>query len=350
MEEISMIGLDTAKSIFQVHGTDAGGDCKLVRRLKRRELLPFFKKLPPCTVALEACGASHHWAREITVLGHVLGHQVKLVPPRFAKLFVEGRRKNDARVAKALALAGRSADLRAVPVKSTEQQAELLVVKARSLLVRQHTQTGNALRGHLAEFGLTARTGGNGLEDLIAKVESGEAQMPNAALAALATLIGQWHRLAAEIAKLTAQLLAQAKGNDLVKRLMSVPGVGPVIASVFALKVNDPGRFACGRNCAAWLGLTPNEHSSGGKRRLGAITKAGDEDLRALLVMGAASLLIRAKSAPGKVDAWVSAILKRRPFKVAAVALAARIARTLWALIKHGGTYQPDKRMKAMAA
>jgi transposase len=346
MEKISMIGLDTAKSIFQVHGTDVRGDCKLVRRLKRRELLPFFKKLPPCTVALEACGAAHHWAREIAAFGH----HVKLVPPRFAKLFVDGRRKNDARDAKALALAGRSADLRAVPVKSAEHQAELLVVKARSLLVRQHTQTGNALRGHLAEFGLTARTGGKGLEDLIAKVESGEAQMPNAALAALATLIGQWHRLAAEIAKLTAQLLAQAKGNDLVKRLMSVPGVGPVIASVFALKVNDPGRFACGRNCAAWLGLTPNEHSSGGKRRLGAITKAGDEDLRALLVMGAASLLIRAKSAPGKVDAWVSAILKRRPFKVAAVALAARIARTLWALIKHGGTYQPDKGINAMAA
>jgi len=337
MNEVSTIELDTAKSVFQLHGVDGKGDCKLVRRLKRREVLAFFGKQPACTVAIEACGASHYWGREIAALGHA----VKLVPPPFVKRFAEGRRKTDARDAKALALAGRSSDLRAVPLKSAARQAELVVVKARGLLVRQHTQTGNALRGHLAEFGLTARTGDKGLEDLIGKVESGEAGVPEAARGAVAVLIGQWRMLADEIAKLTAKLLAQAKGNETVKRLMSVPGVGPVTASVFALKIDDPGRFACGRNCAAWLGLTPNEHSSGGKRRLGAISKAGDEDLRSLLVLGAATLLIRAKRAPESAGAWVRGILKRRPFKVAAVALAARMARTLWALLKHGGTYEP---------
>jgi transposase len=206
--------------------------------------------------------------------------------------------------------------------------------------VRQHTQTGNALRGHLAEFGLTARGGAKGLEDLVAKVESGEAHVPGAAVAALAALTGQWRRLEADIAGLTAQLICQAKASETAKRLMSVPGVGPVTASVFALKVDDPGRFACGRNCAAWLGLVPNLRASAGKSRLGAISKAGDEDLRSLLVMGAASLLIRAKAAPDKADPWVRDIARRKPFKVAAVALAARTARTLWALARHGGTYK----------
>ena len=343
MDEISTIGMDTAKSVFQLHGIDAMGDCQLVRRLKRREVLGFFAKQPALTVALEACGASHYWGREIAALGHT----VKLVPPRFAKRFAEGRRKTDARDAKALALAGRSADLRPVPVKSAGRQAELLVIAARNLLIRQHTQLGNALRGHLAEFGLTARLGGKGLEDLLDKVESGQAALPEAALQALAALIGQWRGLGADIAKLTAQLLAQAKGNETVRRLMAVPGVGPVTASVFALKIDDPSRFACGRNCAAWLGLTPNEASTAGKRHLGAITKAGDGELRSLLVLGAATLLIRAKRSPQSAHPWVTGIAKRRPFKVAAVALAARLARTLWALLKHGATYQPRRAATA---
>lgn len=343
MDEISTIGMDTAKSVFQLHGIDAMGDCKLLRRLKRREVLAFFAKQPACVVALEACGASHYWGREIEALGHT----VKLVPPPFAKRFAEGRRKTDARDAKALAFAGRSADLRPVPVKTAERQAALLAVKARSLLVRQHSQLGNALRGHFAEFGLTARTGDKGLEGLIGRVESGEAGLPEACLQAFAALIGQWRRLAAEIARLTATLLAQARDNETVQRLMAVPGVGPVIASVFALKIDDPSRFACGKNCAAWLGLTPNQHSTAGKRRLGAITKAGDGELRSLLVLGAATLLIRAKRSPQSAHPWVTGIAKRRPFKVAAVALAARMARTLWALLKHGATYRPRRAATA---
>jgi transposase len=337
MGQITTIGLDIAKSIFQLHGIDARGDRKFVRRLKRREVVGFFRKQPLCGVALEACAGAHYWARELEALGHL----VKLVPPAFVKRFAEGRRKTDARDAKAVALAGLSVDLRAVPLKSAERQAALMLVKTRGLMVRQHTQAGNALRSHLCEFGLVARTGDKGLEDLVAKVESGEAVLPPVALTALAVLIAQWRALGVAIAKLTAKLMAEARADQTVERLMSVPGVGPVTASVFALKIEDASRFACGRNCAAWLGLAPNEHSSGTKRRLGAISKAGDEDLRALLVLGAATVLVRAKRNPQGASPWVRDILRRRPFKVAAVALAARLARTLWALLRHGGTYEP---------
>jgi transposase len=337
MNDITTIGLDTAKSVFQVHGVDARGDCMLVRRLKRREVLRFFESQPGCTVALEACGASHHWAREIGARGHL----VKLVPPPFIKRFASGRRKNDARDAKALAHAGQSADLRAVPVKSAGLQAELMAIKARGLLVRQHTQLGNSLRAMMSELGFTARAGDKGLEGLIASLESDQAAVPQAALPALAAYVRQWRGLGGEIAGLTAQLLARARGNAAVRRLMAVPGVGPLSALVFALKVDDPSRFGCGRNCAAWLGLAPNEHSTANKRRIGSISKEGDEDLRSLLVLGAASVLIRAKRNPASATPWVAAILRRRPFKVATVALAARNARTLWALAKHGSDFAP---------
>lgn len=339
MDKISMIGFDTAKSVFQLHGIDERGDCKLVRRLKRKEVLPFFKKQPACTVALEACSASHYWGREIAALGHA----VKMVPPPFVERFRQGTRKNDARDAKALACAGRAEDLRPVPVKSESRQAELLSVKVRGLLVRQRTQAGNSLRSQLGEFGLVARTGDKGLEGLVAKVESGEAGLPEAALLPLAELVKHWRGLGEAIAKLTADLMAKARGNATVKRLMDVPGVGPITAAVCDLQVEDPGRFACGRDFAAWLGLVPNERSSAGKRRLGAITKAGNEDLRSLLVLGAATILIRAKRDPASADPWVAAILKRRPFKVAATALAARNARVLWALLKRGEAYRHRK-------
>jgi transposase len=347
MTEISTIGLDIHKTKFQLHGVDDKGNCKLVRRLDRRQVLAFFKKQPACTVAIEACGSAHYWAREIAALGHT----VKLVPPAFLTRFREGGRKNDARDARALAFAAMNGDLRSVPVKSAERQAELMSVKARSLLVRQHTQAGNALRGHLAEFGLIARTGEKGLEGLLAQVESGDAKLPQAAIAPLAVLIKLWRALAEEIARLTATLLQHTKTDATAKRLMQVPGVGPVIASVFPRKVDDPSRFACGRNCAAWLGLTPKEHSSGKKRRLGAISKAGDEDLRSLLVLGAASIVKLAKRHPQSADPWVAAIVKRRPFKVAATALAARIARILWAMLRHGTAYRssPAKDQEATA-
>jgi transposase len=346
MDHVSIIGFDTAKSVFQVHGADERGDCKLVRRLKRREVLPFFAKQPACVVALEACGCSHYWGREIGALGHA----VKLVPPPFVKRFMVGRRKTDARDAKALAHAGRCSELRAVPVKSEARQAESMAVKVRALLVRQHTQIGNSLRAMIAEFGHTSRTGDKGLEGLIARLESGEARVPEAALEPLAVYVRQWRALAQEIARLTALVFARAKANPVARRLMTVPGVGPLGAMVFALKVDDPGRFRCGRNCAAWLGLAPNEHSSAGRRRIGSISKEGDEDLRRLLVLGAATVLIRAKRDPAGASPWVAAIVKRCRFKVAAVALAARNARTLWALLKHGTDYTPRQAALPKAA
>lgn len=345
MDEISIIGMDTAKSVFELHGIDAGGNCKLTRRLKRHQVLAFFGKLRPVTVALEACAGSHYWARQLKALGH----RVLLVPPAFAKRFACGRRKTDARDAKALALAALSPDLRPVPPKSEAQQAGLMLVKARGLLVRQHTQAGNALRGHFNEFGLVARQGDKALEDLIARVESGGIELPPQALEALAALIAQWRALGLAIAKLSQTLVAGAKADPTVRRLMAVPGVGPVTASVFALKIPDASRFACGRNCAAWLGLAPNEHSSGGKRRLRGISKAGDEELRSLLVLGAAATLIRAKRKPKDATPWVNSLLKRRPFRVAAVALAARTARILWALLRHGTPYQPRAAKLATA-
>ncbi len=338
MSEISMIGFDTAKNVFQACCTDAQGLVVKNLRLKRRQVVEFFGKTAACMVALEACGASYYWARQIAALGHT----VKLVPPPFLKRYCSSH-KSDARDAHALAMAGRDPMLRPVPVKSEDEQADLMRFKVRSLLVRQHTQAGNSLRGLLAEFGLTANSGTKGLETLIARIETGAVALPQPAIAALAILVRHWRGLGGEIAALNAALIAHARSDERTRRLMTVPGVGPVIASVCAAKLGDPGRFACGRDFAAWLGLTPKQHASGDKRKLGSITKAGDEDLRSLLVLGAAAVLIRAKRKPDNADPWAAAILRRKPFKVAAVALAARIARTLWAILKRGGVYEPRR-------
>jgi transposase len=355
MNHVSTIGLDTAKSVFQLCGLNAEGTGTLERRLKRGELVSFFRKLPPCTVALEACGGSHHWARTLSQLGH----SVKLIAPQFVKRFVEGRRKTDQRDAKAVALAARSPDLRPVPVKSEEEQAQLAVLRARRLLVNQRTQTGNALRGHLCEFGLVARTGDSGLEGLLNKVEAGEIALPQAALEAIAALAFQWRGLGERIARLTSQITVAAKANTTTRRLMQVPGVGPITATAFALKVPEPQRFASARNCAAWLGLVCNEHSSGSKRRLTGISKAGDEDLRMLLVQGAAACIVAAKRkskavdrpvdppVDRPVDPWLRRMIAEKPFKVAAVALAARMARTLWAMLSSGADYKPKQQTQS---
>jgi transposase len=363
MNEVSMIGLDTAKNVFQLCGLNTEGAGTLERRLKRVEVAGFFRKLPPCTVALEACGGSHHWARTLLKLGH----RVHLIAPQFVKRFAEGRRKTDQRDAKAVAFAAKSPDLRPVPVKSEEEQAQLAVLSARRLLVNQRTQTGNALRGHLCEFGLVARTGDSGLEGLLNKLEAGEIAVPKSALEAIAALAFQWRGLGERIARLTSQLTVAAKANTTTRRLMQVPGVGPIIATAFVLKVPEPQRFASARNCAAWLGLVCNERSSGSKRRLGGITKAGDEDLRMLLVQGAAARIVAAKrksktadptadpkagpkadpKADPTADLWLRRMIAEKPFKVAAVALAARMARTLWAMLNSGADYSPKHQAQS---
>jgi transposase len=335
MEEISTIGLDTAKSVFQVCAVDRQNVVLRNVQVKRRGVLKVFETIPSCTVALEACGAAFHWARQLVKMGH----EVKLVPPPFLKRFA-GRHKSDMRDAHALALAARDPMLRPVPLKSAEEQAGLMFVKVRSLLLRQRTQTSNSLRGHMAEFGLIGACGDKGLALLIERIEAGDEVLPHQALNALAILVRQWRCLNEEIAKLNVQLASHIKSNATATRLMSVPGVGPITALVCDMKVPDVHRFESGRHFAAWLGLTPKQHSSGTKVKLGSITKAGDEDLRSLLVMGAASVLMHAKKYPHKADEWVKDLQKRRPFKVAAVALAARNARIVWALMKHGTYYQ----------
>lgn len=336
MDDISMIGLDTAKSVFQV--CVIGSDEAVLKniRLKRRQLVDYFAALPPSPVAVEACAASYHWARQLLALGH----SVKLVPPPFLKRF-RGPHKNDARDAHALALAGGHRQLRPVPVKSEDQQAALMTMKVRRLLVGQHTQAANSLRAMLGEFGHIAPRGEKGLESLVQRVESGEAPVPSRGLEALAILVRQWRGLGFEIASLSATLVGAARSDADSVRLMSVPGVGPLIAQACLVKTGDASRFACGRDFAAWLGLVPKQKSTAKSLKLGSITKAGDEDLRSLLVMGAASVLIRAKARPASADPWVAGILRRKKFKVAAVALAARMARILWALMRHGGVYRP---------
>jgi transposase len=286
--------MDTAKSTFQLHGLGPDGREVMSRRLRRRQVLAFFARLAPAVVAIEACAQAHSWGREI----EKLGHSVRLVPSAFVKRFTRGRRKSDARDAKALALCASSPDLEPVPVKSEAQQAGLMLVKARALLVRQHTQTGNALRSQLGELGHVTRIGDKALEALALALEKREIELPEAAYVALMTLVRQWRGLAAEIAELTARVEANAEADPTMTRLMSVPGVGPIIASTFALKVPDATRFTTGRHCAACLGLTPNERSSGKRRRLGAISKEGDRDLRWLLVEGAGTRIIAAKRWP----------------------------------------------------
>jgi transposase len=341
-----MIGLDTSKNVFEICACDAAGSVVKTARLKRSQLVNWFTKLANCTVVMEACGTSYHWAR---CLGG-LGHTVKLVPPNALSKYKTGRHKNDARDAEALACAGRDPTLRLVPVKSEQQQAQYLPVKVRGLLVRQTTQSANALRGLLAEFGLVAPRGAKGLEDLIERIESGAVALPKSALEAVAVLASHWRRLEAEIARLTGEITLRARSDERSVRLMGIPGVGPIIAATLLAKIGDASRFACGRDLAAWIGLVPRQNSTGGKTTLRSITKAGDQDLRWLLVQGAASVVLRAKTHPSCVEPWIADIIRRKPFKVAAVALAARIARTAWAILAHDDVYRPRRAANILSA
>lgn len=347
MKDISMIGLDTSKNVFEVCGLDEAGQVVKTTRLRRRQVVDWFAKLGPCTVVLEACGASHHWGRCLLAMGHV----VKQVPAAVTMRFRTGRHKSDARDAEALARAGRDPSIRTVPVKSAAQQAQGMHLKVRALLVRQCTQSATSLRGHLSEFGLTAAPGSKGLEALIAGIESGAAELPQAALEAVAVLSAHWRRLEAETGRLTAEMAQRARRDERSVRLMTIPGIGPVIATTLLAKIEDAARFECGRDLAAWIGLTPRQESTGGKTRLRSITKAGDEELRWLLVQGAASLPMSAKIRPASADPWIAGMLrKKKPFKVIAVALASRLARVAWAILRHGGVYTPRYTHKIAAA
>jgi transposase len=343
--QITTIGLDLAKSIFQVHGIDATGQVIVRRSLRRSQMLPFFAKLPPCLVGIEACGTSHHWARELIKLGH----EVRLMPPAYVKPYVK-RGKTDAADAEAVCEAVTRPTMRFVPVKSPEQQAALSMHRTRDLLVKQRTQLINMIRGLLAEFGVDIPKGLERALLMARQIVDGKApELPFEAAKIISTLSQQALDTHIRLREIDRDLAVWLRGNDVARRLMTIPGIGPVGATALAASVTDPHQFRSGRQFAAWLGLTPLQKSSGGKERLGRISKMGDKYLRKLLIVGMTSLVRRAKYNPGKIDPRLADLLARKPTRVATVAMANKTARVIWAIMARGETYHADHR-PALAA
>ena len=343
MSEISMIGVDLAKNVFQVHGCDASGRVVLQRQLRRNAVEKFFAKLSPCKVGMEACGSAHHWARVIS--RH--GHEVKLMPPAYVKPYVK-RNKNDGRDAEAICEAMSRPTMRFVAAKSVEQQAMLSVHTTRALLVKQRTMVANALRGQLSEVGIVATQGQAGLRELMARLEAPSAEIPEMMRSALLMLVDQWRALDANERVLEKQIVKTARCHQKARLLMAVPGVGPIIASAVLAKVPDAGVFRSGRDFAAWVGLTGRDHGTGGKHRPGRISKQGDRALRTLLINGASSHL-RQQKQRGVSDPWLRELLVRRPYKVVMVAFAAKTARIIWAMLAKGEAYR-DRASASAAA
>jgi len=334
--EITTIGLDLAKSVYQVHGVDAAGNVVLRKALRRAQVLPFFGKAVPCLVGIEACGTSHHWARELAKLGH----EVRLMPPAYVKPYVK-RGKNDANDAEAICEAVTRPTMRFVAMKSPEQQAALALHRTRDLLVKQRTQLVNMIRGLLAEFGIEIVRGLHHALELAARIASGTApEVPELAVRVITGLAGQIGDLQVRLTALEKELLAWHRSNELSQRLGTIPGVGVISATALAASVTDPGRFRSGRQFAASLGLTPLQNSSGGKERMGRISRMGDRYLRRLLVVGMTSLVRRARAKPDSVDPRIAAMLARKPARVVTVAAANRTARVAWSIMARGGTYR----------
>jgi transposase len=334
MGETTTIGLDVAKQIFQVHGVSADGKVTVKRQLRRSQMLGFFGKLTHCVVGLEACGGSHFWAREI----RALGHDVRLIPPAYVKPYVK-RGKTDAVDAEAICEAVSRPTMRFVPIKTAECQAALMVLKTRDLLVRQRTQAINALRGHLAEVGIVTAKGTARVEMLIEIIrDENDGRLPPAARAALKMLAEQIEALSERVDTLERKIVAEVRRDDTMRRLATIPGIGPITAATIQALVPDPGVFTSGRHFAAWIGLTPKMHSSGFKERLGKISKMGNPALRSLLVVGATAVSRQVRRG-ATISPWLTALLARRPAKVAAIALANKMARIAWALLTNGGEF-----------
>ncbi len=339
--QIITIGVDITKNVFQVHGEDATGGMNLSKRLGRARVERFFAQLAPAVVGMEACGSSHHWARVLSGLGH----EVRLMPAAYVKPYVK-RNKTDARDAAAICEAVRRPTMRFVAIKSVAQQCERALQRARDLLVRQRTQLMNAIRAMLAEMGIVAAQGLKGFATLRAMIERGDTAIPELLLPSLAALTRQWHQLDAEAAKLEHVIVERARADAGARRLMTIPGVGPISAHAIIAAIGDGRQFASARDFAAWVGLTPKQASSGEKRRSGSISRAGDGSLRRLLTLGAASRLRQVNGRPDKAGPWLSGILARRPMRVAVVAQAAKTARIVWAVLTSGQEY----RARPMAA
>jgi transposase len=336
--QITTIGLDIAKNVFQVHGIDAAEKVVVRRQLRRGQVMRFFEALAPCLIGLEACAGAHHWARELMKLGH----EVRLMPAKDVRAYVK-RNKNDAADAEAICEAVRRPTIRFVQVKSAAQQGQLMQHRTRDLLMRQRTQIINALRAHLAELGIIAAQGREGVKELLAIIaDKRDEALPLDAQASLLVLAAQLQALQTLIGSIEKRIVAQHRANADSKRLETIPGIGVVGATAIAATVTDPKVFRCGRDFAAWIGLVPREGSTGGKRKLGPISKQGDRYLRRILVVGAHSVLRRAKLHPEKYP-WLTRLLARRPFRVVAIALANKMARIAWALLAKGGTYQAPR-------
>jgi len=339
--QITTIGLDIAKNVFQVHGIDAAEKVVVRKQLRRGQILGFFEALPRCLVGMEACATSHYWARELTKLGH----QVRLMPAKDVKAYVK-RNKNDAADAEAICEVVRRPTMRFVQIKSVEQQGQLMLHRARDLLMRQRTQLINALRAHMAELGIVAAQGREGVKELVKIIASEQdARLPVDAHTSLVVLAAGLQALQTMIGSIERRIIAQHRSDEASKRLRSIPGIGIVGATAIAATAPDPKVFRSGRDFAAWIGIVPREDSTGGKHKLGPISKRGNQYLRRILVVGAHAVLKRARHQPEKYP-WITRLLERKPFRVVAVAVANKMARVAWALLARGASY----RAPALAA
>ena len=344
--EIATIGLDIAKRVFQAHGADATGKAVLRRKLQRPEVLTFFAAMPPCLVGIEACSTAHHWAREITALGH----QVRLMPASYVKPYVK-RGKTDAADAEAICEAVTRPTMRFVPIKGAEQQAVLMLHRTRDLLVRQGTMLVNALRGHMAEMGIIAPQGISRVADLVAALlGEDDTKLPRLARYALRGLAAELEALGDRVKEIEVATLAWHKDNEASRRLATIPGIGPITASAIVATVTDPSQFHSARQFAAWVGLVPKQNSSGGKERQGGISKQGDRYLRRLLVLGATAVIRHARTKITAQTAWLRGVLDRRPVRLASVAQANKTARIVWALLARGENYRAPGVAQAAAA
>ena len=344
MTKITRIGIDTSKTVFVLHGVDGADQPVLRKKLRRKQVVELFAKLEPTRIGLEACGASHHWARTL----QRLGHEVALLPPQYVKPYVQ-RNKNDSRDAEAICEAMSRPRIRSVPVKTTEQQAALMLAGTRDGLIRRRTQLTNTIRGYAAEFGLTAAKGLDKIEPLLARIAAAE-DLPELAKELFGLYAQEYAQLKEQVRTIETRLMAWHRGNEASRRLAEVPAVGPIGSALTVMKVPDPKAFRSGRDFAAWIGLTPKDHSTAGRTRLGVITRAGDEALRSVLVAGATAVIQQARKGRGRHSRWLLDLIERKPPKLAAVALANKNARIIWKLLVSGERYDPKRAMRDTAA